>query len=275
MGSGSAHAEARVLISQCDYKGGAVGDGGFEKHFLHLRNPVTGSKACYLVATDGKLQELHWSKQTHTSWFIDNFACADGSLYLATPIDPLFIILPILEQLRMKKGDDLGKFRSLDDILSVDGYPGYRYLLPYLQRSIGVICETRDVGQVKYYRLDDSKTVAWLICKVNRLSGALRASSRNFQGMVSNDLYTYVTKMLEEYVKMDPWVPAICKYLGVDMDTSKTAHVPFVPTMSAPQKPQENKRSKQSGPATKQIASSKNSKEPGSRLITSFFVKPR
>lgn len=81
--------------------------------------------------------------------------------------------------------------------------------------------------------------------------------------------------MLEEYVKMDPWVPAICKYLGVDMDTSKTAHVPFVPTMSAPQKPQENKRSKQSGPATKQIASSKNSKEPGSRLITSFFVKPR
>lgn len=28
----------------------------------------------------------------------------DGSLYLATPIDPLFVILPILEQLRMKVG---------------------------------------------------------------------------------------------------------------------------------------------------------------------------
>jgi hypothetical protein len=28
----------------------------------------------------------------------------DGSLYLATPTDPLFVILPILEQLRMKVG---------------------------------------------------------------------------------------------------------------------------------------------------------------------------
>lgn len=37
----------------------------------------------------------------------------------------------------------MGKFRSLNDIVSVDGYPGYEFLLPYLQRSLETICESK------------------------------------------------------------------------------------------------------------------------------------
>lgn len=43
----------------------------------------------------------------------------------------------------MQKGDDMGKLRSLDDIVSVEGYPGYVCLLPYLRRSLELICESR------------------------------------------------------------------------------------------------------------------------------------
>jgi ribonuclease H2 subunit B len=37
----------------------------------------------------------------------------------------------------------MGKFRPLDDIVSIDGYPGYECLLPYLERSLEIICESR------------------------------------------------------------------------------------------------------------------------------------
>ncbi|KAG0561431.1 hypothetical protein KC19_9G064400 [Ceratodon purpureus] len=222
-----AASEARVLITHCDEDTSA-----FQRHFLHLRNPVSGKQACYVVGCDGRLQELNWSKQRHTAWFIENSVCADGSLYLATPVDPLFVILPILEQLRMKKGDDMGKFRSLDDIVSVDGYPGYECLRPYLQRSLGIICESREVGEDMFYRLDDSKVLAWLLCKVAKLSEALKSSSGLFSGLHPNELSeclsflnvpivrlgsatnVYVIKLLGEYLKMDPWVSPICKHLG-------------------------------------------------------------
>lgn len=118
----------------------------------------------------------------------------DGSFYLATPVDPLFIILPILEQVRMKasvflyqlsllvieeffffhdevfarfwastqwvvmflqKGDDMGKFRSMDDIVSVDGFPGYTCLLPFLSASLDILCEVRGELLNLVYFLDE------------------------------------------------------------------------------------------------------------------------
>ena len=43
----------------------------------------------------------------------------------------------------MQKGDDAGKFRQLDEILFIDGYPGYQHLLPVLEKSINIICEVK------------------------------------------------------------------------------------------------------------------------------------
>jgi ribonuclease H2 subunit B len=62
----------------------------------------SGTATCYLVAPDGRLQELHWFKQSYAAWFIGDFVCSDGSLYIASPVDPIYMILPILEQVRMK-----------------------------------------------------------------------------------------------------------------------------------------------------------------------------
>nr|XP_048331705.1 ribonuclease H2 subunit B isoform X2 [Ziziphus jujuba var. spinosa] len=151
--------ETRVMVapdSGCTENG--VG------RYLSLRHPKSGNKTCYLLVNEG-LQELHWFKQSYSSWFLGDYVAEDGRLYIATPVDPVFVLLPIFEEARMKKRDDPGKFRQIDEIIFIDGYPGYQHLLSIAEKSMQVVCEVKEVGSLKFFRLDDSKVLSWLCCK--------------------------------------------------------------------------------------------------------------
>jgi ribonuclease H2 subunit B len=43
----------------------------------------------------------------------------------------------------MQKGDDSGKFRQLDEIMFINGYPGYQHLLSIAENSMQVVCEVK------------------------------------------------------------------------------------------------------------------------------------
>lgn len=43
----------------------------------------------------------------------------------------------------MQKGDDPGKFRQLDEIIFVDGYPGYHRLMSIAENCMQVVCEIK------------------------------------------------------------------------------------------------------------------------------------
>lgn len=43
----------------------------------------------------------------------------------------------------LQKGDDPGKFRQLDEIIFIDGYPGYQHLLSIAEKSMQVVCEVK------------------------------------------------------------------------------------------------------------------------------------
>ncbi|GKU98961.1 hypothetical protein SLEP1_g11890 [Rubroshorea leprosula] len=88
-------------------------------------------------------QELHWFKKSYGSWFLGDYVCEDGRLYTATPVDPVFILLPIFEEAIMKKGDDPGKFRALDEILFVSDYTGYQHLMSLAEKCMHVVCEIK------------------------------------------------------------------------------------------------------------------------------------
>ncbi|KAJ4826140.1 hypothetical protein Tsubulata_030546 [Turnera subulata] len=131
---------------------------------LSLRHPKSASTTCYLL-NDGLLRELHWFKQPYSSWFLGDYVCEDGRLYTATPVDPVFVLLPIFEEARMKKGNDPGKFRQLDEILFVNGHPEYCHLISIAENCMQLVCDTKEIGSSKFFRLDDSKVLAWLHCK--------------------------------------------------------------------------------------------------------------
>ena len=43
----------------------------------------------------------------------------------------------------MQKGDDPGKFRQLDEIVFISGYPGYQHLLSIAENSMQVLCDVK------------------------------------------------------------------------------------------------------------------------------------
>ncbi|KAL5577900.1 hypothetical protein UlMin_019599 [Ulmus minor] len=97
--------------------------------------------------------------RTPLSWF---------KLYTATSVDLVFILLPIFEEARMMKGDDLRKFMQLDEILLIDGYPRYQQLLSIAENCMQIVCQGKGdpkIGSSKKFRLDDSRL--WLGCTTN------------------------------------------------------------------------------------------------------------
>ncbi|KAB2629546.1 ribonuclease H2 subunit B-like [Pyrus ussuriensis x Pyrus communis] len=144
---------------------------------------------------------------------------SDAGLYTATPVDPVFIFLPIFEEARMKKGDVPGKFRLLDDIIFIEGYPGYHKLLSIAENCLQLVCEKKrflfpswcaEVGSSKLFRLDDSKVLAWLYHKV----------------------LTDAVSVLGEYVKDEPWLKLLSDRLSIDFTeaTRKMSDIEFLPT---------------------------------------------
>lgn len=43
----------------------------------------------------------------------------------------------------MQKGDDPGMFRQLDEIVYIDGYPGYHSLLSIAEKSMQIVCDLK------------------------------------------------------------------------------------------------------------------------------------
>ncbi|KAH9795261.1 Ribonuclease H2 subunit B [Citrus sinensis] len=229
---------------------------------LSLCHPKSGQKTCYLLV-DGVLQELNWLKQSYKSWFLGNYVCEDGSIYAATPIDPVFIMLPIFEEARLKKGEDPGKFRQLDEIIFIDGYPGYQYILPLAENCMQVVCEVKEyildeaienasigriddislgryksvleqskIGSSKFFRLDDLKVIAWLYCKVCVLKQTLSVLDQNYAAQDEKDTLANAVSILGEYVKDEPWLKLLCKHLNLDLlkETGKAPCIEVFPS---------------------------------------------
>ncbi|CAN1768507.1 Ribonuclease H2 subunit B [Linum perenne] len=298
----------RLLIAP-DPAAAALGTGSGP--LLSLRHPKSGNKACYRLA-DRTLQEVHWFKQTYTSWFLGDyvcegqftytnlfldlfhfslffisilFSCTDGGLYFVTPVDPVFILLPIFYEARMKKGDDdPGKFRQLDEILFIDAYPGYQHLMSIAENCMQVVCEMKEIGSSKFFRLDDSKVIAWLYCKVLHLKLALPSLDKKYATMDEKTALTEAVKIVGEYIKNEAWLKLLCKYLNIDMTESSKMGSEFESSLASKERKlleqasnsfqgQEGSGNKKSKRGGKQVKKTK--LETQSRNIKDMFSKKK
>ncbi|CAA7401003.1 unnamed protein product [Spirodela intermedia] len=203
--------ETRVLIGPCN-KNDEGECGKAEGRILSLRHPKSGTPTCYIFGNES-LQELHWFKQAYGSWFIGDYVSEDASLFISTPFDPIFLFLPVFEEARMKKSHDQGMFRELNEILFVDGYPGYQHLLSIAKDSIELICEVKEIGASKFFRLDDSKVLAWLCCKISNLKATLLTLDRNFAAREEAETLNDAVSLLGEYIN-DAWLKTLCDHMN-------------------------------------------------------------
>lgn len=205
------HENRRLLIApDLNATGNDVG------HLLSLPHPKSGSSTCYFFI-NGTLQELHWFKQSYGSWFLGNYVCEDGRLYTSTPVDAVFIMLPLFEAARMKRGDDPGKFRQVDEIIYIIGCPGYQHLLS-IAENMQVVCEVKEIGSTKFFRLDDAKVLTWLCYKVHQLTQTLPKLDKTYAARDKKNTLMDAVSIIGEYLKCDPWLKLLCHHLKLDLE---------------------------------------------------------
>ncbi|KAF5177147.1 Ribonuclease h2 subunit b [Thalictrum thalictroides] len=223
--------EARLLIAPVSETTITTTNGIGEGSLLSLRHPKSGNPTCYFL-NNGSLQELNWFKQSYGSWFLGEYVCEDGGLYTASPVDPVFILLPVFQEARMQKKGEQGKFRPLDEIMFINGYPGYHHLLSIAEESMQVVCEIKEIGSSKFFRLHDSKVLAWLCHKVHQLKTTLPTLDKNYAAQDEKEMLVEVVSLLGEYLRDEPWLKLLCGHLKLDLQeaTKRMAIQEFLPS---------------------------------------------
>jgi hypothetical protein len=142
--------------------------------------PFAGVKRSFMI-TEGRLLELQSVRPAApSSWFIDLSVKSDGGIMVASPYDPVFLMLPPLEQnagrmsplyqyLRADAGNSAG---DLSALLAVSGF--HDRLAAVCDVEEGIMPGTDNM----MYRLNTAKAVAWLSHRVRRTAMTLSRQSQ-------------------------------------------------------------------------------------------------
>jgi len=114
----------------------------------------------------------------------------DGSLFVATPLDPLFLLLPPLRTLRgaasenRRESMSAGVFRPLSDLASEAGEPeavaaleATVLAMPDVLSRLRAICDVNDKYDEPMIRLNDDKVLSWLQRKARALAAHLASDA--------------------------------------------------------------------------------------------------
>ena len=186
----------RVVLGPTNALGGAAGGG----QVVRLRFPGLEGQA--FVLAGGRFLELsaHGQPDGFAAWLIGDQLLGDGDVHLATEVDPLFLALPLMDRARRgahgsagpsRGGESSGVFCSLEQALchEEEVYPDA--LRPAVERGLGAICDIKEVGGDRYYRLNDARVDAWLRLKVAQARRALAKGNPAFSltDEAAQDLY--------------------------------------------------------------------------------------
>ncbi|KXS11402.1 hypothetical protein M427DRAFT_147794 [Gonapodya prolifera JEL478] len=137
------------------------------------KHPRTDEDAVFMFDGLGGISEAQLIADDHRSYMLEDPEVVQkaGELCVMTPVDPLFLLLPVLEKKRCKTSDSAGRFLSLDDLLYSEENPLSSRIsdLDGISSKIKSICDVQDHSGLSLYRLSDDKTLAWLRAKVSLL----------------------------------------------------------------------------------------------------------
>jgi len=142
---------------------------------VRLRNPRTLCGSLYaFTPKDSGVFEVNQFSEDKRSWFLDNSVQSDGTLYLTTRVDPLFLILPFIVKAKHTS--------PLDQILTDEEYPDIGRLESCIKsKSVENIADMKTAGSYEVWRYNENKTLEWLGKKVTKLSNHLRERRFNVQ----------------------------------------------------------------------------------------------
>ncbi|KAL8799538.1 MAG: hypothetical protein Q9182_005813 [Xanthomendoza sp. 2 TL-2023] len=128
-------------------------------------------------AVNGTIQESHVDGSSNQPINpSQGYTIKDPEIFIATPIDILFIVLPSLYAQISKNSKAL--FLSVDDLLenALEESKDLKYILghetvrPTVEARMAAVCDSVDAGDEMMYRLNMDKLVRELVAKAKRMS---------------------------------------------------------------------------------------------------------
>ena len=163
--------------------------------------PDLSSQEPSVFGTDGTqlYRVKNWvfdSNLKEYSCFFGNGIIKDGNLMLCSRLDPLYVILGLLDQRN-------SMFFGLDDLLSSDEFPDLAKLVNFLSLDkLLMICDVNDeIQDDSFIRINHEKTLNWLKNKVGKVVG---------QDCTSD----YASRLLSDYIS-PKWLKELRQSLGL------------------------------------------------------------
>lgn len=243
-------------------------DASIDARITTISNPRTLATSRYFICPENGFYEftkISAPRTTPRSWLLapDTFAAAPNSteasetpklsqdstakagqqgyvlkspdLFVATPIDPLFFLLPTFFPASTSKSSEPTKrlFLSSDDYFDrmlsdspqVQDFLRVEHLRMILEKRMGAVCDTVEAGDEQMFRVNEEKLVKVLIEKARRMSK---------NGLPASLEENFVRKPLEPpllAVKLD-----VTSTGGVvEKDTSSLSEAPSTPQVDTPE----------------------------------------
>ncbi|KAG1662786.1 Ribonuclease H2 subunit B [Nymphon striatum] len=137
-----------------------------------LPHSRTGEETVYFTSENGKIYEVITQNKGLQSWFIDDDVEEDGSLYITSEVDILFVILPYFmksEKFCLIEDLDVNNNHALNELLS-----NFK-----LKEKLLSIADMKHIGEDNFYRYSDDKTLNWCEEKILKMEKILRQRDVN------------------------------------------------------------------------------------------------
>lgn len=141
-----------------------------------------------------------------------------------------------------------GRFCSAEHLLEDAQWPALAHLRPAAEAALPAVCSVHQMGEDRFYRLDDSRLLAWLTLKVDATVAALRAGAAAgaaFEALDDSQLRAYSVDLFGEYLS-SAHMDRLRAHLGctaVPADVTAAPAAAHVPAMTHFEEP-EGKRPK-------------------------------
>ncbi|EGC32622.1 hypothetical protein DICPUDRAFT_57002 [Dictyostelium purpureum] len=228
---------------------------------------------------NNKILEINKFNSNPSSWFIDNGARNDGSMYIASNIDPLFLLIPFLEKNKTQNKNEYF------EVSSVVNDPIYSNLskITFKDEQLKLICDFKDFAGSSLYKLDDEKLLLWLRCKVKNIANHLKdndidifKTSNHVKNVLSwETLYTMSIGFISEYLS-DAHIKLLNESFGLLSDKAKETIQKESADLVYTEKIIEPEPSKPKKAASKKGSAKKAAAKPAPSITTTtspFFTK--
>ncbi|VVC93038.1 unnamed protein product [Leptidea sinapis] len=132
---------------------------------ITLPHPGHGNPVMFCLDDyNKKMHEIITFNEAYRSWFVNNSVKSDGSLIIATPFNPIYLVLPRLKE------QCCSRAVPLEDLLSEKGYDK---IVNFID-NLNDVADLKGPAELKAYKYNEDKTIAWLETRIHRLARALK-----------------------------------------------------------------------------------------------------